>query len=259
MTTPPASAPTSPPVRENLLLNLVCNIALPTLVLTKFSGERWLGPVGGLVVALAFPVGYGVYDFARRRRANVISILGFVGTLITGGLGLLKLSALAFAIKEAAIPAVIGAVVLLSQRTRRPLVKELLFNEQVINIPRVEAALAERQAQPAFARLLARASYGLAGTFLLSAIANFWLARWILQGEPGTTEFNAALGRMNLLSWPVIALPSMLMLLAILWRMLQGIEKLTGLTADDILHQPAKPAVAPRPGKAEAGTPAPTE
>lgn len=236
-----SSTPTRPPVpRENLWLNLICNIALPTMVLTKFSGENRLGPAGGLIVALAFPIGYGVYDFVRRRKVNVLSILGFVGTIATGGLGLLKLSPMAFAIKEAAMPTIIGAVVLISQRTSRPLVKELLFNEQVIDLPRIEAALAERQAQPAFSQLLNRASYWLALTFLLSAVANFALARWLIQGAPGTPEFNAELGRMHLLSWPVIALPSTVMLMVILWRMLRGIEALTGLTTDEVMHHPQK-------------------
>ena len=235
-------SPTRPSVpRENLWLNLICNIALPTLVLTKLSGEHRLGPTGGLIVALAFPLGYGVYDFVRRRRVNFLSILGFLGTIATGGLGLMKLSSMAFAIKEAAMPTLIGAMVLISQRTSRPLVKELLFNEQVIDLPRIEAALAERQVRPAFDRLLNRASGWLALTFLLSAVANFVLARWLLQSAPGTPEFNAELGRMNLLSWPVIALPSTVMLMVILWRMLRGIEALTGLTTDEVLHHAQSP------------------
>ena len=68
---------------ENFLLNLICNVALPTLVLTKFSTERWLGPVWGLVVALAFPISYGLYDFAVRKKANTLSILGFVSVLLS--------------------------------------------------------------------------------------------------------------------------------------------------------------------------------
>ena len=43
------------PKRENLILNLIFNIALPTLILTKFSGEKSFGTVWGLVIALALP------------------------------------------------------------------------------------------------------------------------------------------------------------------------------------------------------------
>jgi len=123
--------PSSPPKnKENLIVNLICNIAVPTLVLTKFSGERMLGPMWGLFVALAFPVGYGLYDYSRRRRANFISIVGFISVLLTGGLGLLKVGGFWFAVKDAAVPLVIGAAVLVSLRTKTPLVREMIYNEQ---------------------------------------------------------------------------------------------------------------------------------
>ena len=75
---------TAAPKRENLLINIVCNIVVPTLVLTKLSGETRLGPLWGLVVALVFPLGYGVADFVRRRKANFISILGIASVWIRG-------------------------------------------------------------------------------------------------------------------------------------------------------------------------------
>jgi hypothetical protein len=46
-----------PPKRENLLFNIVCNIAVPSVVLTYGSKAAWLGPKGALIVALAFPLG----------------------------------------------------------------------------------------------------------------------------------------------------------------------------------------------------------
>jgi len=79
-----------PAKHENLLLNLVCNLALPTLILTKFSADKWLGPLWGLIVALVFPVGYGTWDFFRRRKTNFISIVGFVSVLLSGGFGLMR-------------------------------------------------------------------------------------------------------------------------------------------------------------------------
>ncbi len=92
--------PTSPPKQENLWLNLVFNIVAPVLVLSKLSGAHALGPKGGLVVALAFPLGYGGWDFAKRRKANFISVLGFTSVLLSGGLGLLKADGFWFAVKR---------------------------------------------------------------------------------------------------------------------------------------------------------------
>lgn len=224
------------PKRENLLLNIVCNIVIPTLILTRFSGEKALGPVWGLVVALAFPVSYGIWDFTQRRQANFISIIGFFSVLLSGGLGLTKVGGMGFAIKEAAMPLLIGLAVLISLRTKRPLVKSIVYNEQIIDLEKVDMALAARGNKPALDALLVRASYGLAASFLISAVLNFGLARYLLKSPAGTEAFNAELGKMHALSWPVIVLPSMAMLMWILWHLVKGIEQLTGLKQEEIFR-----------------------
>jgi hypothetical protein len=229
---------TPSPKQENLFLNLVCNLVLPALVLSKLSSPERLGPVYGLVLALAFPLGYGVWDFLERRQANFISIIGFVSVLLTGGLGLLHMDGLWFAVKEAAVPTVIGIAVLVSLKTKKPLVHTMLYNPQVIDVPRVDAALAERQNRRGFDRLLVSSSYLLTISFLLSAVLNFGLARYLLKSPSGTPEFNAELAKMHLLSWPVIVLPSLVMTLFALWRLLSGLKNLTGLKMDEIFRAP---------------------
>ncbi len=237
---PMSSAPAK---KENLLINLVFNLLIPTLVLSKFSKEGLLGPVVGLVVALAFPVGYGVWDFLERRKTNFISIIGFTSILFTGGLGLMQVGGLGFAIKEAAVPTVIGLAVLLSLKSKMPLVRTMLYNEQVIDVERVDAALDQRGNRRDFDRLLVQASYLLAFSFIVSAVLNFGLALYLLKSPPGTAEFNAELGKMHLLSWPVIVIPSMAMMMFALWRLLGGIKRITGLEFESIFKTPpAKPA-----------------
>jgi len=245
-----ASVNPAPPPRENLLINLVCNIAIPTFILAKLSGSGALGATGGLVVALAFPLGYGLWDFVRRRSANFVSIIGFTSVLLTGGLGLLEMDAFWFAVKEAAVPSIIGLAVLASMPTRRPLVKQFLYNEQMIDVARVDAALGEHGQRPAFARLLAQSSYWLAGSFALSAVLNFVLARHLLRSPTGTEAFNAELARMNLLSWPVIVVPSLAVMMFVLWRLLNGIRRLSGLEFEEIFRADAPGAKKP-PAKAD--------
>ena len=114
----------------------------------------------------------------------------------------------------------------------------MLFNEQVINVPRVEAALDARGERPAFVNLLRNSSWLLASSFAISAVLNFALARVLIKSLPDTPEFNAELGRMTLWSWPVIVVPSMIIMVIALWRLLKGLERLSGLTLDEILHQP---------------------
>jgi hypothetical protein len=226
------------PKPENLLFNLVCNVVLPTVILAGFSGERWLGPKWGLVIALGFPVGYGLYDFSVRRRWNFISIIGFASVLISGGFGLLKVGGFWFAVKDAAIPGVIGLAVLASMRAKAPLVNELLYNPQVIDVERVEAGLTARGTQNAFTGLLRRSTGLLSLSFFVSAALNFFLARHLIRSQPGTAAFNGELAKMHLLSWPVIVLPSMAMMMLVLWRLMHGIKALTGLELDDIFRSP---------------------
>jgi hypothetical protein len=224
----------TPPKRENLLVNIACNIVLPAIILSRLS-ER-LGPKNALLLALAFPVAYGIYDAVTRRQFNFLSALGFASTLATGGLGLMKLEPFWFAVKEALVPALIGIAVLVSQWSKRPLVSQFLLNDQVINMPRINAALDERGARTDFAVLLRRSSGLLAASFVVSAILNFLLARSIITAMPDTPEFNAQLGRMTWMSWPVIILPSMVMMMFALWRLLKGIERLTSLKFEEIMH-----------------------
>lgn len=229
------------PKPENLLLNLACNVGAPFAVLTWLSGAHGLGPKWGLLAALAFPVAYGVHDLVKRRRTNFVSVLGFVSVLISGGFGLLKLDGFWFAVKDAAIPAAIGLAVLASMRAKTPLVREMLFNPQVIDVGRVDAALEVRGTRAGFERKLREASWLLAAAFGASAVLNFWLARHILKSPPATEAFNQELGRMHWVSMLVIGVPSMAVMLLALWRLLEGLKVLTGLTLDEILNaEPAK-------------------
>jgi hypothetical protein len=239
-----------PPKRENPLVNLVCNIAIPTIVLMNFSKEDRLGPLWGLIVALIFPVGYGIYDLVRRKKTNFLSILGVLSVLLSGGLALAKIGGMGFAVKEAVLPTIIGMAVLLTLRTKNPLVRELLYNESLIDVGRVDAALEARGHREQFEALLRRASIGLAITFLASAPVNFFLALYILKSPPGTPEFNAELGKMHWVGPLVIAVPSMIALMWVFMRLMNGLSELSGLTQDEIFRDPkAKKAAAEESAK----------
>ena len=207
--------------RENPLLNIGLNIALPAIVLMQLSREDRLGPVYGLLLALAFPVGYGLYDFAARRGFNFYSALGFVSVLLTGGIGLLKLPVEWLAIKEAAVPFIAGVAVLISLRTRYPLIKTIIH--QVIAGERVYAALRQRDRIPAYERRLVIATYMVVFGLLVSTVLNYVLARVIVVSEPGSTAFNEELGRMTALSFPVITVPSIIILVIALYYLVWGV------------------------------------
>lgn len=236
---PTASPTRAAPQRENLLLNLACNIVLPGLILSRLSAPDRLGPVAALLVGISFPLGYGLYDLALRGKWNFFSIVGLLSVGLTGGFALMKVDGFWFAVKEASVPTLFGIAVLATLRTEKPLVRMLILNEAVIDIPRLDAELDARGNRADFDDLLRSATLWMSAGFALSAVLNFVLARVLLKSPGGTPEFTAELGRMTWLSWPVIALPSMALTMLILWRLLAGIQKLTGLDFEDLTHHGA--------------------
>ena len=226
------------PKPENIWLNLLCNVVLPTVILSTLSKPERLGPLPAMLVGLAFPLGYGIYDLIRRRKANFLSILGVVSVLLTGGLGLMKVSNLVFAIKEAAIPLILGVAIVGSLKTRTPLIRTMLYNEQIIEVDTVQARLEERGAMNEFNRLMWSSTWLMAAAFFLSAGLNFALARLVLKSPPGSTGFTEELGRMHALSWLVITVPALGIMMFALWRLLKRLSVLTGLETDAILRAP---------------------
>ena len=227
--------------KENPLLSLLVNIIIPSLIMTKLNDESYLGAVNSILVAVSFPFAYGIYDFLTRKTFNFTSLLGLVSVSLTGVFALYELDAHWLAIKEAAIPGLIGLVVLSSTFTKTPLIRTILLNENFMDIELVEKRVEQNQAAKSFERLIKEGSSLLALSFFVSAALNYGLARYLLKAQPGSVEFSAQLGQMTALSWPVIVLPSMAIMIVALWRLVTGLKKLTGLQLEEILRQNTKP------------------
>jgi len=225
------------PQASNTFLELIFNILIPSLILMKLSSDEYLGTVYGLVVALMFPLVYGLYDFYKSKGLNFFSVLGFLSTLLTGGIGLFELDAEWLAIKEAAIPAVIGLVVLWSGFSHKPLLAKFLLNPAIFNLKLIYDTLAAKNLTQDFKAKIHRANHLLASTFVFSATANYVLAKLIVTSPAGTVEFNEQLGKMTMLSYPVIAIPSFVMLMAILVYVVKTMTRLTELKLEDLFNQ----------------------
>jgi len=226
----------APARRENGFHSLLLNIILPVVILTQ--GDRLIThPASVLLIALAFPVAYFIWDYQRRRKANFISILGFVSILLTGGVGLMQLPRFWFIVKETAIPALIGLAVLGSLFTRYPLIRMLVFSREIFDVDHIQRALEERGRTAAMERLLRRSTALLAVSFFISAVLNFILASHFVQTEPSVdaARFNAEVGAMTGWSYLVIALPSMLFIFGILYLVARGIRKHAGLAFEESL------------------------
>lgn len=225
---------------ENGLINILANVVIPVLILNKLS--KTLGPLNALLLALAFPIFYGIYDFIKRRKFNYFSLLGFLHVVVTGSFALLGLSGMWFSIKEAFFPTIIGVFVLVSAFSKKPFVKTLFLNPQLLQLDKIETSLNEKKNHALFDQLLKKSTMLLSVSFFFSALLNFALALHIFIDLDKTLDetqkalvLNDQIAKMTQYSFVVILIPSMIFLIFILWHLLRGIRDLTGLKTDEVL------------------------
>lgn len=226
--------------QENGFINLIFNILIPVLILNKASDR--IGAALALLVALAFPLAYGLYDLYRKRKWNALSVLGFTNVLVTGGLAVLGLGGMWFAAKEAFFPFLIGVFIWFSAHKENPFIRDFLLNPRTLNVEVIEQKLRDQHKEADFLKHLQFSTRLLAISFFVSAALNFGLAQRIftplepnLQSEARSVALNQQIAQMTSWSAVVIVLPSMIFLIGILWYLLKGIRELTGLKTDEIL------------------------
>ena len=110
-------------------------------------------------------------------------------------------------------------------------------NDAFMDTAKVAKTLDENGKQSEFDSMMVKATWMLASSFVLSAILNFLLAKWIVVSESGTDAFNSELGTMNLYSYPVIVLPCMVITIFSMFYVFGNIKKLTGLELEDLVQQ----------------------
>jgi hypothetical protein len=232
--------PQNPP-KENGLLNLLFNIVLPVLILNRFS--KFIGPLNALILALAFPLGYGAYDLIKRKKTNAFSILGLLNVLLTGGLAVMGLNGFWFAVKEAAFPTLVGLFVLGSAFTKRPFIETLFLNPSVMKVDLLEQRLKEHGKQQDFHLHMKSATIWLSLSFAFSAVLNFILARRIfinidpsLTSEAQSLALNDQIAQMTTWSMAIIMVPSMIFLLGVFWYLMRGIKKHAGLSMEELVN-----------------------
>lgn len=235
--------------QENPFASIVINVVIPVAILTFLSKEKYLGPVWALVVGLLFPIGYGLRTLLRDRKADFMSIIGIVSVTLTGVFGILQLPPQWIAVKEAAIPLLLGIAIVVSLKTPFPLIKKLLMTEALFDVDRLKAALREKGTEAKFEKRLVGLTWGFASSMFLSAGLSYALAKIVLKSEPGTEAFTAELGKMTGLSHVVVLVPCMVVMMFVLNSLFNTLSELTGLKLDDLLaaHHKEKPKVAPAP------------
>ena len=250
---PPPSTPTTPP-QDNPFANIIINVLAPVLVLSYLSkdgAKAWhVGPQWAMVIALALPIGYGLWHYVKYRQMNVFSVVGLLSVLLTGiitiylwsgGESVRKNAAVLFGIKEAVQPLILGSLFLITHKMGRPLFNVFLYNEAVFDLPRIEGAVAERECESSYKGLLWKSTLLFFGSFLISSVMNLGLAYYFLHDlDPLSADwkelYNADVAKITGWGFVVIGVPLLVVSGFILWYLVAGLKRLTGLETEMIMQ-----------------------
>lgn len=264
--------PDTQPAKEHPLANILINVLIPVLILSFLSKDPaiqtllgkpltlhtwfgeiprfwYIGPFKALMVALMFPLLYGIRMFARNRKLNFFSGLGFGSVLLTGGLTLYlwnpdgsvkEHAGLLFGIKEGAIPLALGFAVFFSRKSSTPLLNVFIYNHSIFDIPKIEARIAANRTEEGYRELLYRSTKLFSASFFLSSVMNVALAMFFFRGfDRGAADaletYNAIIGRLTGWGFAVIGLPLLLFLFFTLRQIMAGLRTLTGLKDEELM------------------------
>ena len=237
------------------LLNILLSVLAPVMVLDHCSvsgPELWqLGTAPAMCVALALPLGFGLWTFVQSRRVEPLTLFGLLGTILTGVVTIYANTGTSeairpdtpwwYAAKEAAIPLLLCGAVMVTARRQDSLLRLLLYSDSLFDIATIEKAVAEKNIRQAYDTLLWRASLFLGLSLVVSAVGNFILSLCFLLpvlDQPAAQqalEYNYAVGRMTWWGYLVIGVPLLVTLVAVLRHLISRLEVLTGLDRERLM------------------------
>ena len=229
--------------KENPWVSLFFNLIAPVCILNY--GHQWFAqtsPVFFTVLALGFPVGYGLWDyFKHNQRKNMLSIFGSVNVLFTGGFALFTLEGIWFAVKEATFPLLIGLWCLATIFTKASVVHWFVHKSSLFQVDAIQSQLTTEEKKQTYHKILQRSTLYVSLCFFFSAGLNFVLALRIFQNNSlqGTAQqqlLNEQIADMTWISFFVIGLPLTLVSGGVLWRLISQLRKLTSLTLEQLIY-----------------------
>jgi len=226
--------------QNNSFSNILINILIPVFILNK-GAKLHLTPQNAVLLALSFPLFYGLYSLIKEKKINFISLLGLINIIASGTLTLLALGGIWFALKEAIFPLLIGIFVYVSSYGSTPFFETLFLNPAAFQVEKIQKIISEKNAQNEFKELIIHSTRWLSMSFLMSALLNFVLAVYIftpidesLKIEVRQELLNQQLSQMTLYSFIVILAPSIVFLGGILYFAFNKLKKMTGLNTDEL-------------------------
>ncbi len=237
---------------DNSLVDILINVILPVLILSKMSkdGDSFyhLGPVTAMAIALILPLGFGIWHFIKKGKLNLFSCVGLIAILLTGLITIYLYNdtnsrqhvGVIFGIKEAIQPLILGSLFLITHKKATPLLRTFLYNDALFDIPRIEKTVKEKQSKPAYELLLWKCTWIMFGSFCLSAVANFFVSVYFFQdlvpdADSWTVLYNEIVGSITFWGFIIIGVPFFGVMIVIMISLLKGLRKITGLENDNIL------------------------
>ncbi|MCH8519647.1 MAG: hypothetical protein LAT82_02735 [Nanoarchaeota archaeon] len=214
---------------KRIFLDLIFSIIIPSFILTR--GENYLpvDPVTLFFIALAFPTGYGLYDLIAKKYVNIISILGFVNTLLSGVVVIFEASKFFIVFKEAGFPLLIGLALLYYNKSVADFIK--VVTDDMLNKTLILTKITSKTLQNWYRKVAFQFTF----PFFLSALLNLIITYIIIQSPTGTQAFNEEMGRLIVWGFLGIAIPTTIATIIILILGFRTLQKLTGLSFEQLM------------------------
>jgi len=240
---------------ENPLMNILINVLAPVLILSWMSKEEGkfyhLGPMWAMLAALALPVAYFIYHFVKYRKANTFSIVGILSVLLTGLITLYIWSddspehrakaALFFGMKEAIFPLILGSLFLITHKAKTPMFNTFIYNDGIFEVRKIESIVQNKAKHADYNKLLWTSTLLFFGSFLLSSGLNLAVAFYYLSDLDPTAidwkiQYNDGIAKITGIGALIIAAPLLIIGGFILFRLINGLKKITDLELEQIIR-----------------------
>ncbi len=245
--------------QDSPLSDILVNVLAPVLILSHCSADpeltgakAWhLGPEVAMGLAIAIPLIYGIWHFAKLKKINVFSAVGVGNVLLTGLITIYLFDGddpkirqnapLLFGLKEAIQPLILGSLFLFTHKKKTPLFNVFIYNEGIFDHGRINKAVKEKGNIEDHQKLLWSSTLLFFGSFCLSAVMNLGLAWYFLHDLDPSSEnwkelYNEDVGRITGWGFLVIGVPLLVVGGFILARLIKGLKALTGLETEKILQ-----------------------
>lgn len=236
------------------LLNVLLSVLAPVLVLDNCSatGDKFwhLGTTWAMVVALALPIGCGIYSLVTERKIEAMTAFGLLGTILTGVVTIYANTGEALAIrpdtpwwyaaKEALIALLLAGAMMVKGGKEGSLLRACVYSDALFNIRGIENVVQNQGLVAGYENILKRASLMTSGSLFFSALLNFALALYFLLPVPGLPEteqavqYNYAVSKMTWMGYLIIGVPLLVTLYMVIRYLGKSLQQLTALPDEQL-------------------------